>query len=221
MLKVKNLKKSFVNSHGEKFDIINIKEFSLGLNEQLAIVGESGSGKSTFLNLLSGIIKPDEGEIIFNETDIAKLSESDRDLLRAKNIGYIFQTFNLLQGFTALENVMLGMMFSGNADKNKSISALEKVGLSKRINNKPSEMSVGEQQRVAIARAIVNSPKVIFADEPTANLDSKNTDSVISLIIDLCSQSKIGLLLVSHEREIISKISTVKNFSDINHTGYR
>lgn len=220
MLKVKNLKKSYLNSNREKFDIIDIREFDLDSGEQIALTGESGSGKSTFLNLLSGIVKADEGEIILNGTNITKLSESDRDLFRAKNTGYIFQTFNLLQGFTALENVMLGMMFSGNADKDKSISALESVGLSNRINNKPSELSVGEQQRVAIARAIVNSPKVIFADEPTANLDSKNSDSVINLIIDLCKQSKIGLILVSHEREIISKIPIVKNFSDINHTDF-
>ncbi len=216
MLKIKNLRKTFLNSNKEKFDIINIPEFSLEANEQLAISGESGSGKSTFLNLISGIINSDSGEIFINGTDVINLSGAKRDLFRAKNIGYIFQTFNLLQGFTALENVMLGMMFSGNANREKSVQALSKVGLRDRLNNKPSELSVGEQQRVAIARAIVNSRKIILADEPTANLDSRNSDLVIDLIKDLCTQEKIALLLVSHEKDVISKIPNVKNFSEIN-----
>ena len=138
------------------------------------------------------------------------------DKFRAKNIGYVFQTFNLLQGFTALENVMLGMMFCGKADKNRSLSALDKVGLSKRINNKPSELSVGEQQRVAVARAIVNSPGMILADEPTANLDRKNSGMVIELIKELCSMEKIALILVSHESDITDKFKNKRHFSEIN-----
>lgn len=216
MLRIKNLKKSFVSSGGERFDIIKIPEFELGENEQLAIMGESGSGKSTLLNLISGIVRPDSGEIFLNGTDIARLSESYKDRFRASNTGYIFQTFNLLQGFTALENVMLGMLFNGKPDKRKSLEALDKVGLSKRINNKPSELSVGEQQRVAAARAIVNSPKIILADEPTANLDSKNSSLIIDLIKELCLENKISLIIVSHEKDVTENFSRVKHFSEIN-----
>lgn len=216
MLKIKNLKKSFINSDKKKSDIINIPEFILNSDEQLAIIGESGSGKSTFLNLISGIVTADSGEINLKGIDITKLSESKRDTFRARNIGYIFQTFNLLQGFSALENVMLGMMFSGKANKNISLDALSKVGLQNKINNKPSELSVGEQQRVAIARAIVNSPGIILADEPTANLDSRNSDTVTELVKNICEQQNISMLLVSHEKEVISKIPNVKFFSEIN-----
>lgn len=216
MLTIQNLRKTFSNSENEKFDIINIPFFEMNNNEQIAIIGESGSGKSTFLNLISGIVSSDSGEILFNDTNITKLTGSKMDKFRAKNIGYVFQTFNLLQGFTALENVMLGMMFCGKADKYRSLSALDKVGLSKRINNKPSELSVGEQQRVAVARAIVNSPGMILADEPTANLDRKNSGTVIELIKELCSMEKIALILVSHESDITGKFNNKRHFSEIN-----
>ena len=216
MLTIQNLRKTFSNSENEKFDIINIPFFEMNNNEQIAIIGESGSGKSTFLNLISGIVSSESGEILFNGTNITKLTGSKMDKFRAKNFGYVFQTFNLLQGFTALENVMLGMMFCGKADKNRSLSALDKVGLSKRINNKPSELSVREQQRVAVARAIVNSPGMILADEPTANLDRKNSGTVIELIKELCSMEKIALILVSHESDITGKFKNKRHFSEIN-----
>ncbi|HMS65697.1 MAG TPA: ABC transporter ATP-binding protein [Ignavibacteria bacterium] len=216
MLNIKNLKKTFTNSAKEVFEVINIPEFSLDGNEILAITGDSGSGKTTFLNLISGIVDSDSGEIIIDQTDITKLPGSKKDLFRAKNTGYIFQTFNLLQGFTALENVMLGMMFSGKADKKISETALSKVGLSDKFNSKPSELSVGEQQRVAIARSIVNSPKILLADEPTANLDPVNSDSVIKIIRSLCEENKISLILVSHELDIVSKFQNVRKFSEIN-----
>jgi ABC-type lipoprotein export system ATPase subunit len=218
MLKIQNLKKSYSNSENEKFEIINIPSFELNDSEQLAVSGESGSGKSTFLNLISGIVRSDSGEIYFNNTDITKLSGSAMDKFRSKNIGYVFQTFNLLQGFTALENVMLGMMFCGKPDKKRSVAALDKAGLSKRINNKPSELSVGEQQRVAVARAIVNSPAMLLADEPTANLDSKNSGLVIRLIKELCTEENISLILVSHEPEVIGNFNNKKSFSEINFT---
>lgn len=218
MLKINNLKKSFINSQKEKFGIINIPEFSANDSDQISVSGESGSGKSTFLNLISGILRPDEGEILIGDTDIAKLSESGRDLFRSRNTGYIFQTFNLLQAFTSLENVMLGMMFTGKTDRAGAAAALDKVGLSDRMNSKPSELSVGEQQRVAIARAIVNSPVLLLADEPTANLDKKNSVVVIDLIKSLCRENKILLLLVTHEKEVVEQFQLQRSFSEINKT---
>ncbi len=216
MLKITNLRKTFKNADGEVSDVINIPDFSLQENFQLAVSGKSGSGKSTFLNLIAGIISQDNGEIFFNDEKISSLSESKRDAFRSKNIGYVFQTFNLLQGFTAIENVMLGMMFANNLDRKKAEALLNKVGLSKKMNNKPSELSVGEQQRVAIARAVANSPKLILADEPTANLDAKNGELAIDLIKNICEENKISLLLVSHESDIINKFENKINFEDIN-----
>ncbi|MBL8006182.1 MAG: ABC transporter ATP-binding protein [Ignavibacteria bacterium] len=216
MLNIKNLRKSFTNSNNETFNVINIPEFILEDSELLAISGDSGSGKSTFLSLISGIISPDMGEITINGTDITKLSESKKDLFRAKHISYIFQSFNLLQGFNALENVMIGMMFHGKADRKKSADALAKAGLSGKLFSRPPELSVGEQQRVAVARAIVNKPVLLLADEPTANLDPLNSQSVTGIIKNLCSESNISLIIVTHERNVISEFSNVREFSEIN-----
>lgn len=216
MLKISNLRKKFRNADGEVTEVINIPDFSLKENYRMAISGKSGSGKSTFLNLVSGIISADDGEINFNQTKLTSLSESKRDIFRSQNIGYIFQTFNLLQAFTAIENVMLGMMFAGKSDRKNAETLLNKVGLDKKINHKPSELSVGEQQRVAIARAVANSPKLILADEPTANLDAKNGEIAIDLIKNICEEDKISLMLVSHEADIINRFENKINFEDIN-----
>ncbi|MBX7046083.1 MAG: ABC transporter ATP-binding protein [Ignavibacteria bacterium] len=216
MLRISNLQKRFRNADGEVTEVINIPDFSLKENFRLAISGKSGSGKSTFLNLVSGIISADSGEIIFNDKKISSLSESKRDIFRSQNIGYIFQTFNLLQAFTAIENVMLGMMFAGKSDRKNAEALLNKVGLGKKINHKPAELSVGEQQRVAIARAVANSPKLILADEPTANLDARNGEIAIDLIKNICEENKISLMLVSHEADIINRFEHKINFEDIN-----
>lgn len=216
MLRISNLQKRFRNADGEVTEVINIPDFSLQENFRLAISGRSGSGKSTFLNLVSGIISADSGEIFFNDKNISSLTESKRDIFRSQNIGYIFQTFNLLQAFTAIENVMLGMMFAGKSDRKNAEALLNKVGLGKKINHKPAELSVGEQQRVAIARAVANSPKLILADEPTANLDAKNGEIAIDLIKKICEENKISLMLVSHETDIINRFEHKINFEDIN-----
>lgn len=216
MLKISNLRKKFRNADGEVTEVINIPDFSLRENYRLAISGKSGSGKSTFLNLVSGIISADGGEINFNEIKITSLSESKRDIFRSQNIGYIFQTFNLLQAFTSIENVMLGMMFAGKSDRKNAEALLNKVGLGNKTNHKPSELSIGEQQRVAIARAVANSPKLILADEPTANLDAKNGGIAIDLIKNICEENKISLMLVSHEADIINRFENKINFEDIN-----
>ena len=218
MLRIRDLRKSFVNSHKEVFKVIDINDFEIDSGQQIAVSGDSGSGKTTFLNLISGIIRPDSGNIFINETDITKLSESKTDRFRAKNIGYIFQTFNLLQGYTALENVLIGMMFSGRSDRKVSENALAKAGLSGKFNSKPSELSVGEQQRVSVARAIVNSPGLILADEPTANLDTENSKIVIQLIKEICNEKNISLITVTHDPLIIENFRNVKNFSEINLT---
>ena len=171
---------------------------------QLPYRGESGSGKSTFLNLIAGILEPDEGEIELNGVALHELTESQRDQLRAKSIGYIFQSFHLLPGYSALENLLIAMTWGGEVDESKARGLLDAVGLSERIHYLPDQLSLGQQQRVALARALVNEPQLILADEPTGNLDSLNSKASMELIKDLTAANNASLLVVSHDPQIIS-----------------
>lgn len=216
VLEIKNLKKSFQSPEGGDHLVINVNYFSLGQGEQLALAGESGSGKTTFLNLIAGILKADEGFIRLAGQEMESLTESMRDQLRAQSLGYIFQTFNLLQGYTALENVMLGMMFGRGVDSSYARSLLERVGLAKRLHYLPRQMSVGQQQRVAVARSLANHPKLVLADEPTGHLDHERAMESLSLIRQICRENGTALLLVSHDREVLDKFTRVENLSRIN-----
>jgi putative ABC transport system ATP-binding protein len=216
VLEIRNLKKTYLSPEGDSHTIVNISHFSLGEGEQLALAGESGSGKTTFLNLIAGILKPDEGFIALAGKDLASLSEGQRDLLRAQSLGYIFQTFNLLQGYTALENVKLGMMFGRGVDASYASSLLGRVGLKARLNYLPKQMSVGQQQRVAVARALANHPKLVLADEPTGHLDPDRAMESLTLIRQICRENGAALLLVSHDKEVLSKFEKVENLSRIN-----
>jgi ABC-type lipoprotein export system ATPase subunit len=202
---ISNLVKSYPNSSAP---VINIASFSLERGEKIALLGRSGSGKSTLLNSIAGIITPTSGSVKINDVEITSLSEAKRDRFRAETIGYVFQTFNLLQGLTALENVVLAMGF---AKKHKNATArakelLVQVGLQNELGKKPRELSVGQQQRVAIARAVANDPAVILADEPTANLDEESSALVLKLLTDIASEQNRILILVTHEREVASAL---------------
>ncbi|MGH7849013.1 MAG: ABC transporter ATP-binding protein [Thermodesulfobacteriota bacterium] len=216
ILEIHDLKKSYVSPGGESSLVIDMPHFFLQRGAQLALRGESGSGKTTLLNLIAGILKADSGHVLIEGKDMSSLPESERDRLRAGNIGYIFQTFNLLQGYTALENVMLGMMFGAGADKDFALSILGRVGLEDRIDHKPAQLSVGQQQRVALARALANRPKLVLADEPTGNLDIRNAGVAVDLIREICGESGAALLLVSHDRNVPDKFERVENLSVIN-----
>src|SRR6185295_5398105 len=167
LLDVSQLKKSFVTPGGTEHPVVDVENFALGEAAQLALQGESGSGKTTFLHLIAGILKPDSGRIVLAGREMSALGEPARDRLRATAIGYIFQTFNLLQGYTCLENVLLGMSFGPGADRAFAEALLKRVGLSDRLNHYPRQLSTGQQQRVAVARALANKPKLVLADEPT------------------------------------------------------
>lgn len=182
------------------------------------IEGESGLGKTTFLHLIAGILKPDTGRIIIAGQAMSDLSELERDRLRATTIGYIFQTFNLLQGYTCLENVLLGMSFGPGADKAFAEMLLRRVGLGEHLKHRPRQLSIGQQQRVAVARALANKPKLVLADEPTGNLDHKNGLKSVALIREVCRENGAALLLVSHDREILSQFENTQEFGDINKT---
>lgn len=198
---------------------LNIPSFAVNDGEHLALIGRSGSGKSTLLNLIAGILTPTSGVIDVNGTDIAKLSEAKRDLFRAENIGYVFQTFNLIQSLTAFENVLLAMSFASKVEQPKARAKdlLQLVGLGEKAHLKPRELSVGEQQRVAIARAIANEPRIILADEPTANLDEQNADAVLNLLLELASKENRILLLVTHERDVAARLPRTLELKSINH----
>ncbi len=219
ILEIKNIKKTFRSPEGGINEVINIKSFGVEEGEQTAIAGESGSGKTTLLNLIAGILRADEGSIRFAGADMETLDESRRDLLRARAMGYIFQTFNLLQGYSAIENVMLGMMFGPGVDHAIAASLLERVGLKKYFNYLPRQMSVGQQQRVAVARALANHPKLVLADEPTGHLDHKRAKESLNLIKDICKEKGAALLLVSHDRDVLASFKSVKKLSSINFTG--
>ena len=216
LLEISKLKKTFRAPDGSTHSVIDIPEFSLEEKSQFALRGESGSGKTTLLNLIAGILKPDSGDISISGQTISALSETERDRLRAETIGYIFQTFNLLQGYTALENVLLGMSFGPGVDRDFALALLKRVGLSDKLKHRPRQLSTGQQQRVAVARALANRPKLVLADEPTGNLDHQNAREALKLIREACRENGAALLLVSHDREVLAQFESVFDLEKIN-----
>ena len=216
LLAISELRKSFLTPEGVDQEVINVKQFTLNDEVHLALEGESGLGKTTFLHLIAGILKPDAGRITIAGQAMSDLSELERDRLRATTIGYIFQTFNLLQGYTCLENVLLGMSFGPGADKAFAETLLERVGLGEHLKHRPRQLSIGQQQRVAVARALANRPRLVLADEPTGNLDHKNAFKSVTLIREVCRENSAALLLVSHDRETLSQFEKVQEFGQIN-----
>jgi len=217
MLAVADLKKSFVAPDGERVDIVDVPAFTLAAGEQAALRGESGSGKTTFLHLVAGILAADGGRVRIDDAEMTALSEPKRDRLRAEKLGYIFQTFNLLQGYTVLENVVLGMSFGPRgADRAHARELLERVGLGHRLDHFPRQLSTGQQQRVAVARALANHPKLVLADEPTGNLDRKHARDALALIRDVCREQGAALLLVSHDELVLAQFESRQDFADLN-----
>ncbi|MBI1319584.1 MAG: ATP-binding cassette domain-containing protein [Candidatus Hydrogenedens sp.] len=216
ILDIKDLKKGYADPEGVRSLVVDVPAFSVDAGQQVALRGSSGCGKTTFLNLVAGILQADSGVITIDGEILTGRSESVRDKLRARHMGYVFQTFNLLQGYTALENVLLGMMFGKGADTERAKALLERVGLAERMHYRPRALSVGQQQRVAVARALANHPKLVLADEPTGNLDHHHADTALRLIREICSENGAALLLVSHDPKILDQFDTHFDFADIN-----
>ena len=205
IIQVNGLSKVVSTFEGE-LPILSDISFNVKHGESVAIVCTSGSGKSTLLSLLAGLDTASSGEIFLDGEPLHNLDEEERAALRAAKIGFVFQSFMLVQSLTALENVMLPAELAGESDaKEQAIALLEKVGLSHRIDHYPSQLSGGEQQRVAIARAFIGTPKILFADEPSANLDSKNGKMIESLLFDLNTQHGTTLILVTHDEGLAQK----------------
>ena len=217
MLEIRNLKKSYAEPSGNRLLIIDIPQLDIAQAEQVVLRGESGGGKTTLLHLISGIVSADSGSIRLDGTELTKFSEATRDRIRADKMGYVFQTFNLLPAFTALENVRLGMTFARkkmSAERAKEL--LHKVGLSDRMQYLPSQLSVGQQQRVAVARSLANKPRLLLADEPTANVDPSNQKRIIDLIQNVCREESVAILMVTHSDEIANRFERVERLELIN-----
>lgn len=204
----RNVSKTFYNSQNQELKVVKNVNLSLETGLISVIYGPSGAGKSTLLHILAGIEKPDPGtEIIFEGIDLSNLSEKKLAEYRNKKIGLVFQFHHLLPEFTAIENVMMPLLIAGEnfqKARQKAYELLKLVGLENRINHKPAELSGGEQQRTSIARALANDPKIIFADEPTGNLDTANAEAIARLFLELKNKFNKTFLIVTHNRELIT-----------------
>src|SRR2546421_12708502 len=192
--------KAFPLGNGRTLEALNVQRWAVPAGSCTVLTGPSGSGKTTLLNLVAGVSSPTAGTIIVRDTDISALPEPQRDRFRARHIGYVFQTFNLLSAFTALENVMLAMMFAGaiakREQRRRAVEILSRVGLAARLSHKPPQLSRGEQQRVAIARALANNPPLVLADEPCSSLDPDTAREVLAEFLTVCREGGKTLLIV-------------------------
>ena len=202
ILKVEHLSKDF-KSGDDTVQVLSDVSFAVETGSTCAIVGPSGSGKTTLIAICAGLERPSEGSVLFDDVALHEASEERLARIRNQSIGFIFQSFQLLPSLTALENVMVPAEINGERlVRGSAIELLGRVGLGRRLHHFPAQLSGGEQQRVAIARAFMNSPKVLFADEPTGNLDTETAESIVKLIFNLNANSGTTLILVTHDREL-------------------
>ena len=214
MIELLNVSKTYQLSG---IEVNAVKSVNLNINqgEFASIMGPSGSGKSTMMNILGCLDVPSSGEYLLDDIDVGKLSDNKLAEIRGEKVGFIFQTYNLLPRISAIENVMMGLSYISNKDiKNKAEIALEKVGLKDRMKHKPVEMSGGEQQRVSIARALVKNPRIVLADEPTGALDTKTGSEIMQILTSLNIESKITVLIVTHEPDIAKQTKRIISFRD-------
>jgi putative ABC transport system ATP-binding protein len=205
LIVAENLSKTVPTSEGALVILMTVN-LAIKSGESIAIVGESGSGKSTLIGLLAGLDTPSAGRILLNGQELTRLDEDGRAALRNQLIGFVFQSFQLLPSLTALENVMLPLELMGNRQaKGQASALLQRVGLAHRLNHTPRQLSGGEQQRVALARAFVTRPKILFADEPTGNLDSKTGTTIIELLFELNQENHTTLVLVTHDQALATR----------------
>ena len=215
MIEIKNVSKIY-NMGKEKVIALDNISLTIKEGEFTAIVGPSGSGKSTLMHLVGGLDTPTSGSIFVDGKDISKLKDKDMSKYRNKSVGFVFQSFNLENTQTALENVMMPLIFSGIDKRRRKVKAeraLEMVGLRDKIKNKPTELSGGQRQRVSIARALVNEPRIIFADEPTGNLDSKNGQLIMNLLSDL-NKRGYTVIMVTHNMEEAKRAKRIISIKD-------
>jgi putative ABC transport system ATP-binding protein len=209
LLRVENLTKTYGGAGGT-LTVLKQASFSLDPGETCAILGPSGSGKTTLLGLCAGLDLPTSGEVFLDGAPLSQLDEDGRARLRNQCVGFVFQNFQLIPTLTALENVMVPMELRGHGDvRQDAMEWLEKVGLAERLSHYPAQLSGGEQQRVAVARAFINRPKILFADEPTGNLDNETSQRIIDRLFELNAEAGTALVLVTHDLELAQRAGRV------------
>ncbi|MFA6082165.1 MAG: ABC transporter ATP-binding protein [Patescibacteria group bacterium] len=216
MIVLKNVSKVYELGN-EKIYALDHVNFTVDKGDFIAIVGPSGSGKSTLANIIGGLDIPDEGEVLVDGQNIAHVSDLDLSNYRNKRIGFIFQTFNLQPMYTALENVMIPMVFahiSARDRKKRALECLHAVGLEDRVNHRPNQLSGGQRQRVSIARALANNPEIIIADEPTGNLDTRKGIEIVELLKDLNKKSGITLVVITHDESVARQARQIVTIRD-------
>jgi ABC-type lipoprotein export system ATPase subunit len=219
VLLLEHVQKSYPLPGGGHHLVLDVPKFSLEAGEQLALEGPSGTGKTTLLHCCAGILRPDRGRVVLDGQDLGALPESKRDALRGRRLGYVFQSFNLLQGLSAQENVALALGLGGDADPDRALALLKRVGLASKAGHRPSQLSAGQQQRVAVARALARRPCVVLADEPTGNLDAAASKEALALLRDACKEDGAALLLVSHDHGVLKQFKRRAHLGRLNRAG--
>lgn len=197
-----------------KVEVLRGLNLSVKPSEMVAIMGPSGSGKTTLMNIIGCLDRPTSGSYILDGMEVGRLSSSALSAVRAKKIGFVFQSFNLLPHLSALANVELGLRYAGGGDGHRAMDALSRVGLGERSRHRPSELSGGEQQRVAIARALVKKPPLVLADEPTGNLDSRTSSEILDILNELHAEQGITLVMITHEEDIAHRCQRIIRLKD-------
>lgn len=216
MIELKNVTKTY-ELGGEKIFALDQVNLKVGKGDFIAIVGPSGSGKSTLANVIGGLDMPDEGEVLVDGKNITKVGDSELSDYRNKKIGFVFQSYNLHPTYTALENVMVPLIFSGMAPRERekrALDCLKTVDLEDRIKHRPNQLSGGQRQRVCIARALANNPEVIIADEPTGNLDTKKGAEIVEILKGLNQKSGITLVIITHDQQVAKQAKRIITLRD-------
>jgi lipoprotein-releasing system ATP-binding protein len=217
ILKAENIKKRYQTTRQNTLEVLKGITIEIPVNKISVIIGASGAGKSTLLHILSGLDKPDEGTVFFDDKNISKMGNEKLAKFRNSNMGFVFQFHHLLPEFTALENVSIPQMINGTSlskAEKRGKELLERLGLTERINHKPAELSGGEQQRVAVARALANNPPIIFADEPSGNLDTENSEMLHNTFVELKENYNKTLIIVTHNHDLIKLADNVFEMKD-------
>jgi putative ABC transport system ATP-binding protein len=221
LLEVRGLRVEYATPSGDLARVLDVPRFELEAGARRCLRGRSGSGKTTLLNAISGIRLPTAGSVLLDGHEMTALTEDARDRARGRTIGFVFQSLNLLSGFTALQNVVLGSVFAGDpneetrATSRRAEGLLRAVGLGERMHHRPRALSTGEQQRVAVARALINRPKLILADEPTGSLDAAQAEGVLELILRLSGEAGAALLLVTHDPSVMARFADVVDLESL------